>query len=93
MCLQARVFLQPTRANIHQYQFNNSVICIEKFLKNLHCFTDINECESDSEEPPVCSHECHNFPGGYNCSCYHGYTLKDDGKCLVKGNKLKENCS
>ena len=23
---QAREFLQPTRANIHQYQFNNSII-------------------------------------------------------------------
>ena len=23
---QARVFLQPTRVNIHQYQFNNTII-------------------------------------------------------------------
>ena len=31
---QARAFLQPTRANIHQYQFNNPILlyCIVSIL-------------------------------------------------------------
>ena len=28
---QARAFLQPTRANIHQYQFNNPIILEEPY--------------------------------------------------------------
>ena len=36
---------------------------------------DINECETDNGE---CEHKCHNYAGGYWCSCRDGYKLKAD---------------
>lgn len=37
---------------------------------------DIDECESDSG----CSHTCNNFPGGFSCQCFDGFTLDLDGR-------------
>ncbi|XP_022109261.1 mannan-binding lectin serine protease 1-like [Acanthaster planci] len=36
---------------------------------------DINECEEISG---VCDHFCHNYLGGYYCSCEFGYSLHED---------------
>lgn len=38
--------------------------------------TDYNECEDDPENG--CTHFCHNWIGGYHCSCRHGYYLDAD---------------
>ncbi|XP_056901921.1 complement C1s subcomponent isoform X1 [Takifugu flavidus] len=43
---------------------------------------DFDECQDDSEAG--CTQFCHNFVGGYYCSCRHGYHLKEDNHtCTV----------
>ncbi|XP_034553132.1 complement C1s subcomponent-like [Notolabrus celidotus] len=37
---------------------------------------DFDECEDDPENG--CTQFCHNFIGGYHCSCHHGYHLDAD---------------
>ena len=39
-------------------------------------YADINECDNVDS----CSQVCHNFAGGYNCSCNNGYKLISDGR-------------
>ena len=40
---------------------------------------DIDECQEATE----CEQVCVNGPGMYNCSCFAGYSLQDDGShCL-----------
>ena len=38
---KARAFLQPTRANIHQYQFNNPIIHITRVVPEIREHFDI----------------------------------------------------
>lgn len=43
---------------------------------------DLDECASNSVEEnaqPQCQHLCHNYVGGYFCSCRPGYELQKDG--------------
>ena len=37
---------------------------------------DIMECMMDGHN---CSHMCLELEGSYNCSCYSGYELQEDG--------------
>ncbi|XP_075071901.1 complement C1r subcomponent-like isoform X2 [Mixophyes fleayi] len=37
---------------------------------------DVDECEEDSHYP--CSHFCHNYNGGYSCSCPPEYDIQQD---------------
>nr|XP_014342712.1 PREDICTED: mannan-binding lectin serine protease 2 [Latimeria chalumnae] len=51
------------------------------FLHNL----DINECERLIDGEPTCDQHCHNYLGGYYCSCKTGYHLHEDKRsCIVK---------
>ena len=40
-------------------------------------FTDIDECVASL---PPCDQLCTNNPGSFECSCYVGYTLDNDGR-------------
>ncbi|XP_073937460.1 mannan-binding lectin serine protease 2 isoform X2 [Castor canadensis] len=36
---------------------------------------DIDECQVPLGEAPPCDHHCHNYLGGFYCSCWEGYVL------------------
>ncbi|XP_008307430.1 mannan-binding lectin serine protease 1 isoform X1 [Cynoglossus semilaevis] len=46
---------------------------------------DVDECSDSSDEDLFCDHFCHNFIGGYYCSCRYGYLLHTDNRtCRVE---------
>ena len=47
---------------------------------------DINECIEGS----LCEQECTNTAGSYNCSCYAGYILSNNG--ISCASKLAAHC-
>lgn len=54
-------------------------------FRGFYTVHDFDECDDQSNQ---CSHFCHNFIGGYRCSCRHGYLLADDKHtCTVSCNE------
>jgi hypothetical protein len=47
-------------------------------------FSDINECETDSND---CDQLCRNTVGSFQCGCNEGYSLTSDGKSCVDINE------
>ncbi|XP_030071968.1 mannan-binding lectin serine protease 1 isoform X2 [Microcaecilia unicolor] len=46
---------------------------------------DIDECTERSDEELTCDHYCHNYIGGFYCSCRFGYLLHSDNRtCKVE---------
>ncbi|XP_039986493.1 mannan-binding lectin serine protease 1 [Xiphias gladius] len=46
---------------------------------------DVDECSDRSDEDLLCDHFCHNYIGGYYCSCRYGYLLHTDNRtCKVE---------
>ncbi|XP_068137329.1 mannan-binding lectin serine protease 1 isoform X3 [Hyperolius riggenbachi] len=46
---------------------------------------DVDECAEKSDEDMVCDHHCHNYIGGFYCSCRFGYLLHSDNRtCKVE---------
>ncbi|XP_045152366.1 mannan-binding lectin serine protease 1 isoform X3 [Echinops telfairi] len=46
---------------------------------------DVDECTEREDEELACDHYCHNYIGGYYCSCRFGYLLHTDNRtCRVE---------
>ncbi|XP_073445490.1 mannan-binding lectin serine protease 1 isoform X4 [Dendrobates tinctorius] len=46
---------------------------------------DVDECAEQTDENIVCDHHCHNYIGGFYCSCRFGYLLHSDNRtCKVE---------
>ncbi|XP_061073373.1 mannan-binding lectin serine protease 1 isoform X1 [Conger conger] len=46
---------------------------------------DVDECRDRNDEVLACDHYCHNYIGGYYCSCRFGYVLHSDNRtCRVE---------
>ncbi|XP_063250223.1 complement C1r subcomponent [Prinia subflava] len=60
---------------------NGTVIPYRGFLAYYKAM-DLDECDPNSaaenDERPQCQHFCHNYVGGYFCSCQIGYQLQSD---------------
>ncbi|PNI21109.1 C1R isoform 2, partial [Pan troglodytes] len=61
---------------------NGTIMFYKGFLAYYQA-VDLDECASRSksgeEDPqPQCQHLCHNYVGGYFCSCRPGYELQKD---------------
>ncbi|XP_017372530.1 complement C1r subcomponent [Cebus imitator] len=61
---------------------NGTIMFYKGFLAYYQA-VDLDECASQSksgeEDPqPQCQHLCHNYIGGYFCSCHPGYELQED---------------
>ena len=54
-----------------------SIMCVEDSTQ----FSEIHSPDTDecTTVPNICSQECNNTIGSYNCSCEEGYVLESDG--------------
>lgn len=61
-----------------------------KFLMSRsYSVSDIDECTtSDPEYMNDCVHICNNIEGSYECLCFDGYVLAEDGRNCTGKNEL-----
>lgn len=63
---------------------NGTIMFYKGFLAYYQA-VDLDECAfqhnsgEDNAQQPRCQHLCHNYIGGYFCSCHLGYELQEDG--------------
>nr|BAD90725.1 mannose-binding lectin-associated serine protease 1 [Eptatretus burgeri] len=88
---------QPILApgNILTIKFRSDYSNEEDFTGFVALYTavDIDECvEFANDEERSCDHFCQNYPGGFFCSCRHGYHLHDNNRtCTVHCNNIIYN--
>ncbi|XP_070141824.1 latent-transforming growth factor beta-binding protein 4 isoform X2 [Drosophila kikkawai] len=58
-----------------------SCICPDGYRSESLSCQDIDEC---AEESHLCSHQCQNTPGGYQCLCPEGLNLVEELTCLAE---------
>uniref|UniRef100_A0A8D0HFR2 complement subcomponent C1r n=1 Tax=Sphenodon punctatus TaxID=8508 RepID=A0A8D0HFR2_SPHPU len=71
---------------------NGTIVPYKGFLAYYQA-EDLDECASgnalEEDEGPRCQHLCHNYVGGYVCSCHPGYQLqRDRHSCKVECSSL-----
>ena len=56
----------------------NMIVCTVAILPHIRImmYSDINECQTDNGG---CTQTCDNTDGSYQCSCWDGYELTEDG--------------
>ncbi|KAI6214115.1 Sushi, von Willebrand factor type A, EGF and pentraxin domain-containing protein 1 [Aphelenchoides besseyi] len=69
--LREAVEIQMLQITIHEFK-QNPCTKIELLGCQKSSCIDVNECETENG---FCDHNCHNFQGGYKCSCNEGYNL------------------
>jgi len=56
---------------------------------NNHCKVNVERCfvaaDIDECELNICDQICTNHLGSYSCSCYNGYRLVNDTRCVAEG--------
>uniref|UniRef100_A0AAY5LBW9 Mannan-binding lectin serine peptidase 1 n=1 Tax=Esox lucius TaxID=8010 RepID=A0AAY5LBW9_ESOLU len=54
-------------------------------FKSHYSAVDVDECRDSNDEDLACDHFCHNYIGGFYCSCRYGYLLHSDNRtCRVE---------
>ncbi|XP_020775452.2 thrombomodulin-like [Boleophthalmus pectinirostris] len=81
----------PRRCKLHCTQQKCPTVCDEMdrsicscpvgYIKNEHVCEDIDECEMEQ-----CAQKCKNSYGSFKCSCYKGFVLQDQVKCVPTTN-------
>uniref|UniRef100_A0AAQ5YIZ7 Mannan-binding lectin serine peptidase 1 n=1 Tax=Amphiprion ocellaris TaxID=80972 RepID=A0AAQ5YIZ7_AMPOC len=73
--------------NFLSLQFSSDFSNEERFSGFMAHYSavDVDECSDQRDEDLLCDHFCHNYIGGYYCSCRYGYLLHSDNRtCRVE---------
>uniref|UniRef100_A0A3B3RQ52 Fibulin 2 n=1 Tax=Paramormyrops kingsleyae TaxID=1676925 RepID=A0A3B3RQ52_9TELE len=61
----------------------------EEAANSVEDLEDVDECQLDGDR--LCHQRCINTWGSYECACYPGYTLHQDGHFCVSDNPMEDN--
>ncbi|XP_048374735.1 mannan-binding lectin serine protease 2 isoform X1 [Sphaerodactylus townsendi] len=83
----------PGDKTFHSFD-NNLAVTFRSDYSNEKGFTgfeafyaaeDIDECQQPISSEPACDHHCHNYLGGFYCSCEIGYVLHRNKRTCTAG--------